>query len=37
MIGGAVNLAGSGVGGTVMSSKVDVGGIPRAVVDVVAG
>ena len=37
MVGGAVNLAGNGIGGTVTSSKAVVGGIPIAVVDVAAG
>ena len=29
MVGGAVNLAGNGIGGTVTSSKAVVGGIPE--------
>ena len=37
MIGGAVNLAGGGLGGVVTSRQAVVGGVPWVVVDVVAG
>jgi len=37
MFGGAVNLAGGGLGDVVTSRKAGVGGISRAVVDVAAG
>ena len=37
LVVGAVNLAGNGIGGEVTSSKADVGGIPRLVVDVATG
>ena len=37
MFGGAVNLAGGGLGGVGTSSKVGVGGIPKVVVGVAAG
>ena len=37
MFGGAMNLAGGGLGGVGTFSEVGVGGIPRAVVDFAAG